>query len=164
MFQKIYVHFCTLCSKKLLPIWKKNKYAASLKPPAWGETPFLRWTCVTVRCALRGWETQQIRGCVEPSAPACRPTLSPPSVVVPVFGFERGAAGTSIKSWLLLAVVEAGQDQNAALLLRSLYAVTWLSLFLEEHDVLHQARDGSVNVGVVLEKGGRANIGKVWCQ
>lgn len=77
----------------------------------------------------------------------------PPSVVNPVSGFKRGASWTSTESLLLHVGVEARQNQNAAFRFGfGAGGVTRGSLLLQWHDALHQARDGSVNVGVVLER------------
>lgn len=87
--------------------------------------------------------------------------MTPPSVVVSVFGFEGGASRAPVKARLLLVVVKAGQDQNVALLFRSGHSVARRSPLLQEHDVPHQARDGGVDVGVVLERGRRPNVTKL---
>lgn len=94
-----------------------------------------------------------------------REVLSPllPPSVVSVSGSERGASRTSAQSLLRRVVVEARQNQNAAFRFGSGgcgCGVTRGSLLLHRHDVLHQACDGSVNVGVVLvrEVGGEGEI------
>lgn len=75
----------------------------------------------------------------------------PPLVINPVPGFKRGASWTSTESLLLYVGVEARQDQNAALCIGFGSGVTQGSLLLQWHNVLHQACDGCVNVGVILE-------------
>lgn len=77
---------------------------------------------------------------------------------VAVSGFKRGASWTPTESLLLHVVIKARQNQNIAFCFGSRRrgcGITWGSLLLQWHDVLHQARDGSVDVGVILEWEGR---------
>lgn len=73
---------------------------------------------------------------------------------VAVSGFKWGASWTPTQSLLLRVVIKVRQHQNIAFCFgsgRRGRGVTRGSLLLQRHDVLHQARDGGVDVGVILE-------------
>lgn len=79
---------------------------------------------------------------------------------VTVSGFKRGASWTPTESLLLRIVIKVRQNQNIAFFFGSGgCGVTWGSLLFQWHDVLHQACNGGVDVGVILE---RERRDKVW--
>lgn len=73
------------------------------------------------------------------------------SVHVSVSGFQRSAAWASTESFLLDVVVEARQNEDAALWF-AFGRFAQRSLLLYGHDAFHQACDGCVDVGVVLHR------------